>query len=66
MNTIKKKKKANSLKITELRKSKRNGACSLMVLHVDFTIPLHFYIVLMFKPLLVVFWVIAEQKFYPN
>ena len=58
--------KANSLKITELRKSKRNGTCSLMVLHVDFTILLHFYIVLMFKPLLVVFLVIAEQKFYPN
>ena len=37
-----------------------------MVLHVDFTILLHFYIVLMFKPLLVVFLVIAEQKFYPN
>ena len=37
-----------------------------MVLHVDFTILLHFYILLMFKPLLEVFLVIAEQKFYPN
>ena len=37
-----------------------------MVLHVDFTISLYLYIVLMCKPLLGVFLMIAEQKFYPN